>query len=313
MTEQAPSQAILPQQTTESPGLNLIGQEREQIVALLDLDGTLTEKFTISRFVRHLHDERIGDEKARKRLLEMFDQMDEGRYPDGYFKFIDQSAALYGQMLTGLQAEKIQRIGYEWGMDQSRSHHLLPHSLKTVELLKEMGIIPTLVTGTPIEAIQGYRTALGIEDRCYALEPWIQDGRYTGTIRYNTGLPKEKAGVVRQMAMQKHKIIFAMGDQGSDGPLIKGALTVQPESLHSDVFGSAVVINAPGKIQTEFETYHADAISKGRLQIVDPKKVDKHEIAAIIRTLIERAVQDPVTGLRLESIRNKVLDMAPHN
>ena len=281
-------------------GIDLARGVRNRVIALFDLDGTLSVRFTVARWVKHLDNEKIGDDRSREKLLQMMTDYEDGKYGKGYYPFIEESGTLYGQMLTGQKVEPIREMGEEWSLKDAPLH-LMKYSVPLIQLARDLGIEPTLVTGTPIEAIQGFRHALGIRDRCYALEADHKDGIYTGTIKYNTGLPDTKSGLVRKLAEDaNHQIILGAGDQGSDSPLIKGALEVQKWNRRNDICGTGILIDVPHSVWNEYRSHHADAIRDLRLKKFHSSTETTAFLTAVLEAL-RRVVLDP-SNKGIESI-----------
>ena len=299
--EEALSPELLLKREAMEEEIDLARGVRNRLVALLDLDGTLSIPFTVARWVKHLDDERIGDGRSREKLLQMMTDYEDGKYVKGYYTFIEESGILYGQMLTGQKVELIREMGEEWSLKDAPLH-LMKFAIPLVQLLlKILRIEPTLVTGTPIEAIQGFRHALGIRDRCYALEADHKDGIYTGTIKYNTGLPDTKSGLVRKFAEDaNHQIAFAIGDQGSDSPLIKGALEIQKWNRKKDICGTGILIDVPDSVWNEYRSHHADAIRDLRLRRLQ-SSTETNALLNAVRESIRMAALDP-SNKGLESV-----------
>ncbi len=286
--DEIPSPESLLKKKTEYKKIDLARGMRKQTIALFDLDGTLSRHFTMHRWVKYLHECKIGDERLREKLLQILIDYDEGNYSKGYYPFIRESGELYGEMLTGLKTGPIAEMGKEWSLKDAPMH-IMKYGPALIRLLKGIGTIPTIVTGTPIEALPGARHFLGVQDRCYALEPDHVDGVYTGMIKYNTGLPDVKSGLVQKMAENGHQILFGMGNQGSDSPLIKGALEIQ--SRQHDIRGTGVIVDPPDSIWREYQSHHADAIRDLRL-IRLLSSTETNAFLTAVYDLIQKAVMD---------------------
>jgi len=292
-------------------GFSLIENANNLPVGLLDLDGTLSEPFTMRRFVEAMHANNLGNGKIRGELIEAFEQWEKGTYKGKYYEFIDRTGKLYGKMLEGVPLTEIQDFGHKWSLDGGDAkRHLYDYSRPLVELLQKIGITPTLVTGTPMEGIQGFRDILGIRERCYALEAEINDkGHYTGVIKHNTGLPHAKYRVAEKMLDRGHCIVFAAGDQISDGALIDAALNIGRRE--TDVHGCAILINAPTELveNTQLGTT-VGAVSEMRLKIIE-RMIASAAVIEEVQSLLLKVVKDRENAGLLQDVRAKVFALFP--
>lgn len=221
-----------------------------QLVAVFDLDGTLAKPFTMGRFVQFLTEpsEKGQDSILRQLLKEKGGQAENNRaakelaaafkkfrdapatYVGGYPQFIKDTNKHFSEMLNGLSAQAIFKLGEEW-CRKDAPRQIFSHARPIIRLCQELDIVPTLITGTPAEAVAGFRQVLGISERCHPLELDTDEaGRYSG-LKYETGLTKSKNEVMRKIVRNGNHIILSAGDQITDSPLHEAALSREHDSL----------------------------------------------------------------------------------
>ncbi|MBI5422032.1 hypothetical protein HZA44_02775 [Candidatus Peregrinibacteria bacterium] len=232
------------------------GQPVNRLVAVFDLDGTLAKPFTMGRFVQFLTESsekgqesilrqllkevRKGADNVRasKDLVGAFKRFRDnpagykGEFSDkvGYVAFIIDTNKYFSEMLNGLSAQSVFKLGEEW-CRKDAPRQIFSHARPIIRLCKELDIVPTLVTGTPAEAVAGFRQVLEIEERCHPLELATDEtGRYSG-LKYETGLTKSKNEVIRKIVRNGNHIILSAGDQVTDSPLHEAALSREHDSL----------------------------------------------------------------------------------
>lgn len=226
------------------------GKLVHRLVGVFDLDGTLAKPFTMGRFVQFLTESsEKGQESILRQLLkEVRKGADNVRaakdlvgafkkfrdapetYAGGYPQFIRDTNKYFSEMLNGLSAQSIFKLGEEW-CRKDAPRQVFSHARPIIRLCKELDVVPTLITGTPAEAVAGFRQVLEIEERCHPLELGTDEAdRYKG-LKYETGLTKSKNEVIRKIVQSGNRIILSSGDQVTDSPLHEAALSREHDSL----------------------------------------------------------------------------------
>ncbi|MCK5602834.1 hypothetical protein KAR91_13215, partial [Candidatus Pacearchaeota archaeon] len=298
--------------------------------AVLDLDGTLSNPFTMERFVEFLTQpekespldqlmdqdltkgQQSRNRTALKELKDLFKAYNKKKAEakkdrpafteEEYQAFIEATDNKYAAILQGLKAVDVFDLGEKW-CQQDAPQHLHSHALPLVRLLKYLGITPTLITGTPAEAVSGFRKALGITERCHPLELWADaEGRYTGAVKYHTGLQASKNALMKKIT-KNHQIVLGAGDQQSDDPLFEHALLNEIDAF----LGLALYFGGLGEEMSGRFSRHY-----GERRILDiPYK--KFTTGSIVELVIERLhavmqMQKEQTGL-VGELRSKLTDL----
>ena len=240
---------------SEKP-LEVTNSLTNNLVAVFDLDGTLAKPFTMERFVLYLvepkekggasiihqltknlpKEQQSRNLRAAKELALLFKQNREGKYPKGYDDFIEETDNRYAEMLQGLSANEVFKLGEAW-CQKDVHQQVFSHARPLIRLCKALGITPTLVTGTPAEALAGFRNTLEIKERCHPLELYTdENGIYTGMVKHHTGKEKAKNTVLDKIVLNGNRVIFAAGDQGPDSALFDAALSRDHDSLSGIAF-----------------------------------------------------------------------------
>ncbi len=264
---------------------------QNHLAAVLDLDGTLSDAFTMARFIESFttpqgeseFDRLLNElpkefqERNRKALEDLNEKFDEWREMkkvgrkfthQEYINFIETTDNLFAKVMQDLRAIDVFMWGEKWckGDFESRNgnggkvqmlgdaeQHVWSHARPLIGLLKKVHIMPTLITGTPAEAVSGFRSVLGIDERCHAMELYIDsNGRYTGNVKHHTGLPRNKATLMAKIG----KVVFAAGDQQSDYPLLDRSLSVKNDGLQ----GFGVFFGDPGLLKDTYSDEYKDLL-----------------------------------------------------
>lgn len=271
------------------------------MTALFDVDGTLARGFTMGRFIEFAHTEGFGHSDYRKILMDLFRAYEEessaytqgkGKAPD-YPKFIEETGKAFAMMLKGLNALHMRQLGTAWSIADLRNpRRLKPFAKPLIRFLRAVGIVPTLITGTPFELLEGFRQSLGIETKCHGMqfstEGEGETARYDGEVKYPTGLAHEKAALCALIA-RFHRIVFAAGDQISDQPLLDAALNAKSIG---DVYGAAALFRTDISAVLTLGGAFAAEENADRLQIIP----DSKETTAVLRRtqrMLEDVIRDP--------------------
>jgi phosphoserine phosphatase len=173
------------------------------------------------------------DENLRnsRQLLDTFKAWFDKTYKGSYEGFIRESDRLFAGMLRGLRANEVFKKCQKWCKEDA-SHHLYSYARPLIRMVKHIGVVPTLITGTPAEAVAGFRQELEIEDRCHPLELSTnpETGRYM-ELKYETGLAKSKNEVIRKIIKSGNRIVLSAGDQKTDSPLHEASLFREQDSF----------------------------------------------------------------------------------
>jgi len=212
-------------------------------------------------------------------VLEMFETVRENKknnpekdpYEDfgGYEKFLEQIALYCALAWEGLPFEKMLECGEAFVKKDINAGNIFPHTEPLIKLYQKVGLIVTLITGAPREVIEPLRRHLNIREICHALEFDLDEkGNYTGEVKFNSGLPRVKAKVIRRMQKAGHRIVGACGDSiSADGELIMPAVYTTP-GVANDIYGGGLFFGETPKAINDAKEHFASAISTGRLVII---------------------------------------------
>ena len=266
-----------PKMTERLAGPTMKGRK----VALFDVDGTLAEQFVMGRFVRflagnnnfdRLSDSIQGSNKKRNRegfntLKRIVDILEKDKYKGSYTQLIADMNRAYAQMLAGIKVRETCTMGYHFSTEDferySFKHETYNYAKPVLELIKHLKVVPSLLTGMPAEAIEGYRQGLGIEERCHPLqlETRFIGGEmvYVENVLNSGGLSDAKENTASLIAANKNDILFHMGDQETDIP----AMNVAMEKGKNQACGKGFFIMDPNS--PEGQNHIAD-IKRGHIE-----------------------------------------------
>jgi len=186
-----------------------------------------------------------------------------------YEKFIELTPFYCALAWEGLPFDKMLKFGEAFVEKDIKAGNVYPHTKPLINMYQKVGLIVTLITGAPREVIEPLRRHLNIREICHALEFDIdENGNYTGEVKYNSGLPRVKAKVIRRMQKAGHRIVGACGDSiSADGEMITPAVFTTP-GVADDIYGGGLFFGETPKAIADAKNRFANEISTGRLKII---------------------------------------------
>ena len=204
-------------------------------VALFDWDGTLHAGQTVVPWVNFLVDHRAFNASGAAELSRLFAEHDSGGI--GYEDFVTKALFAYARGIRGQQVSHIEELGREFVKTELGG--ILPFVRPLMRRLKDDGITPIIVSGSPVEVINAFAGELGIA--CvHATELVVDHGTYvagaTQGILRNTAIGATKQELAARYAQSP--IVLAAGDSVADLPMLDRAETRlvigNPELLPAD-------------------------------------------------------------------------------
>lgn len=193
----------------------------ERRAAILDVDGTLYPGALGVDLLAALAEAGTCDRAAAQRVLGVL-----GEYRAGVIDFrtmAQRAYEAYAFALTGRRVDEVAEVARAlWTTRREQLFAFVPELLACV---REHGLEPMLISGSPIEMVELVAGELGIEAAHGAVFTRV-DGRYSGRVDLGSGLPGEKLRIftrVNAAASQPLALAhsFAIGDSLTDAVLFE--------------------------------------------------------------------------------------------
>lgn len=200
--------------------------KRNKSLAFFDIDGTLTEGFTIFSFAEFLHLKGCFHTAS---LLMM--EQDKATYQaskrgeQDYHEFAVKLVDHYAQGLKGQSVEYIQSLS-PFFLDSALQNRITDYKIQEFAgtLVKMMNPIATTIaiSGSPYESLISLTSYLGFQELNSTLVE-ILDGRYTGNAERNLAISESKRALVRTYLGDGINLeaSFAFGDSVQDVPILE--------------------------------------------------------------------------------------------
>jgi HAD superfamily phosphoserine phosphatase-like hydrolase len=288
----------------------------DQWLALFDLDGTLTEpgsKLVLQYFVSN-DSYAIGNPEERIRLKKIFSQWNTecDESPNTithkrYESHLTRVGNSYAMMCQSLKRGNMIEHAENWYKNAGREL-LMPYAKEVINVVKEQGLCPALVTGAPFELAYWFADDLDIR-HLFSMEAEV-DGSdtYTGQMKRdkNMGLNanKVRSRVAISNTPSERPIAFSMGDTRSDNPLHRGSI----ESHHpKDPRGKGILINPTSVVLEGMEAHYTEYINGRDLIVISPEAASmyKENVVGIVRDTIRDVVESKKNAHLENNPRNK--------
>jgi HAD superfamily hydrolase (TIGR01490 family) len=247
----------------------LITGKPKRSLAFFDIDGTLTDGFTILSFAEFLNKKGCFHPSYLSLL-----QQDRAAYQGSkraeqdYYEFAVKLVDHYAQGLKDQQAERIQSLSYSF-LESALQNQLADYRIHgfAQALVKMINPIATTiaVSGSPREALFPLTAYLGFQELHSTLIE-IAQGRYTGRVDKNLAIGESKKQLVDSYLAGEINLetSFAFGDSVQDIPML-------------EVVGNAFVMGGNPELQN-IGGQRGWAVISARDDIVD---IVKHRITLL--------------------------------
>ena len=185
-------------------------------VALFDWDGTLHRGQTVQPWVHFLRDRGVFSPECSESLDREFAEYD-GSIA-GYEPFVARALALYAAGLRGQSATTVASLAREFVRQDLENVFAFVDPL--LSRLDEAGVAPILISGSPIEVIEAFADAVGI-DQVHATVLEVVDDLYTGRVEAETASGAAKTALTAEYV--DRPIAVAGGDSIADLPMLEAA------------------------------------------------------------------------------------------
>jgi phosphoserine phosphatase/CheY-like chemotaxis protein len=178
----------------------------------------LTKLINIIEFITKSHEDKAA---ARGKIANQYRERP-------YEEILDLLNNSYAELLAGLKVHEVCKKGHQFSLADFEQHKVkTPYAKPLIDMVRYLGITPTLLTGMPAEVMGGYRERLGIKERCYPLEIRVNGNVFDNQVIFKGGTAEEKQRVASSIVASGNQLFFHAGDQISD----IGVMTVAMESL----------------------------------------------------------------------------------
>jgi HAD superfamily phosphoserine phosphatase-like hydrolase len=182
-------------------------------VCLLDWDGTLREGYVILQWTQYLA--RKGE--IPKRFVEAMEKCFE--YED-YEQMAECVVETYASSQKGLRVADVDRLAIAFAESNPGT---FAFAAPLIKYLRRKKIEPIVITGSPNTVVKHLAKKIGVH-RCYGLELKIdRSGAFVGTYEFNMAIEKNKRMLVKRLETEFRDVRLALGNSGSDGPLLEVA------------------------------------------------------------------------------------------
>ena len=200
--------------------------KRRKSLAFFDIDGTLTDGFTIFSFAEFLHKKGC----FRSSSLDLM-QQDKATYQESeraerdYHEFALKLVDHYAQGLKGQQAEYIRALSPSF-LESALQDRIAGYRIQSfaAALVRMMNPVATTIaiSGSPQESLFPLTTYLGFQELNSTLIG-IEAGRYTGQVDRNLAIGESKRQLVRTYVADDvdWETSFAFGDSVQDVPILE--------------------------------------------------------------------------------------------
>jgi phosphoserine phosphatase len=203
-----------------------ISGQRNKSVAFFDIDGTLTDGFTIFSFAEFLHKNGCFLQPSLHLM-----QQDRAAYQQSarreqdYREFAVNLVDHYAQGLEGQQVEHVRSLSPTF-LEGALQNRIPDYGIQSfaAPLVKMMNPVATTIaiSGSPQESLVALTTYLGFQEFNSTLIG-IDEGRYNGQVNCNLAISESKGQLVRTYMVDEVNLetSFAFGDSVQDVPILE--------------------------------------------------------------------------------------------
>ncbi len=195
-------------------------------LAFFDVDGTLTEGFTVFSFAQFLHGKGFFDLSCLRLMQQdraIYQKSERGEAD--YHEFAVNLVLHYAQGLAGQQVEQIQSFSPSFLQaaleGQIPDYGIHGFARELVELLNPL-VKTIAISGSPWESLSPLAAYLGLQELHTTLLG-IEQGLYTGQVDRNLATSEAKRQLVGSYLLHDvdRKTSFAFGDSVQDIPMLE--------------------------------------------------------------------------------------------
>lgn len=194
-------------------------------IALMDIDGTLTQGLTISSFAQYLDNNGLFNPGSWKQMQGDFDRYAKSDHGHAaYERFAKDLVLHYAEGLKGHKVSEVRAMASQFFASVEREevadYRIYPFSHQLVHHMNRTGTT-IAISGSPVESLAPLKQALNLGD-LKATTVGQENGVYLGTVNVNLALDTEKKKVVDEyVAGADITRSFAFGDTMHDLPLLE--------------------------------------------------------------------------------------------
>jgi phosphoserine phosphatase len=182
-------------------------------VCLLDWDGTLREGYVILTWTQYL----VREAVIPKRFVEAMERCFEF---EDYEQMAECVVETYASSQKGLRVTEVDRLAIAFA---ESNPGVFAFAAPLIKYLRKKEIEPIVITGSPNSVVKHLAMKIGVR-RCYGLELKIDPfGAFVGSYEFNLAIEKSKRMLVKQLETEFRDVRLALGNSGSDGPLLEVA------------------------------------------------------------------------------------------
>lgn len=202
----------------------------KQIIAVLDVDGTLFPGALGVELLRELMRAETCNQAAAERVLEVLAQYRSREI--GFERMAERAYQAFAEALAGHETAVVEAHARKlWATQRERLFEFVPTLISS---LRARGYAIMLISGSPLEVVRLVADELDIPE-AYGAVFTREHGRYTGAIDLSSGVPGEKARIFAAATRDRDiclQLSFAIGDSLTDVALFERVglpLAFEPE------------------------------------------------------------------------------------
>jgi phosphoserine phosphatase len=135
-------------------------------------------------------------------------------------RFVKAANRAYANELVGISSRKLTSALPEF-IEQDRKR-FYPWAHEFFELLNRHDLTPAVVSGAPVEILQGHLAKLDATI-AFGLVLGTDRGEFTGHIVCNPGLSDSKRRIAKALAAAGNELLLGVGDSPADKPLLEAS------------------------------------------------------------------------------------------
>lgn len=279
-------------------------------VAILDFDGTLSDKYMTHEFIVYLFEKGLFDESFYWKQVNNNNALKQGQ--KSYLESVYDFGHFWAQGVKGQKKEDIRAAAKEF-FEEYR-YNIYPSSYELADLLKEAGYKTIMVAAGAREVIKLAAAALEVHE-LHAIELEVEKGVYTGEITNELHKPNAKKELVKEFKKNKNldwEGSIAFGDTKQDLPLLE-AVEI-PVALNADRELESVA-KSNGYKQLTHESVIRDIKKMLGVELTKKEKAVGEDEMPEIRRVVGRQVLDsrgnPTVEVELYTQRKSARAIVP--
>jgi len=192
----------------------------KKYIALFDWDLTVRSNYAFTKWTELLMKNEIIDKNFVKDNEWLIKSYIEGKI--NHDEMSREGMKIFCKHLAGTNVMDVSSINEEYKLQDDMHIHSIMREIIFPFLIKN-NVEIIVITGSPQEIVELYKEELGIS-KVYGMNYYIDNGKYTGEFKYNTGLSENKQKIIDEILNDKNiEVLFGFGDSISDIPILKVA------------------------------------------------------------------------------------------